>query len=66
MRLRWSYALVVLALFLLLTIGTPLAPTLLATPVAGPFNVGMAAYAFLQVGAPVLAFVYLRQRRGEP
>ncbi len=63
MKLRWLYTLVALALFLLLTIGIPLWPEFLALPIAGPVNVGMAVYAVLLIGAPVLAFVYLRQRR---
>ncbi len=57
MRLRWTYALAVLALFLFLAIGTPAWPELLALPLAGPVNLGMAVYAVLLVGTPVLAFV---------
>lgn len=66
MRLRWTAALAVLALFLLLTVGIPAWPGLLALPVAGPLNLGMAVYTVILVGTPVLAFVYLyrRQRDG--
>lgn len=66
MRLRWTAALAVLALFLLLTLGIPVWPGLLALPVAGPLNLGMAVYTVILVGTPVLAFVYLylRQRDG--
>ena len=66
MRLRWTAALAVLALFLLLTVGIPAWPRLLALPVAGPLNLGMAVYTVILVGTPVLAFVYLylRQRDG--
>lgn len=66
MRLRWTAALATLALFLLLTVGIPAWPGLLALPLVGPLNLGMAVYAVLLVGTPVLAFVYLylRQRDG--
>lgn len=66
MRLRWIAALVVLALFLLLTVGIPVWPEFLALPLAGPLNLGMTVYAVLLVGTPILAFVYLylRQRGG--
>jgi len=63
MRLRWSAALATLALFLLLTIGIPVWPAFLALPLAGPVNLGMAVYAVLLVGTPVLAFVYLYLRQ---
>ena len=63
MRLRWSCALAVTALFLLLTVGIPVWPELLALPLAGPVSLGMAVYAVLLVGTPVLAFVYLYLRQ---
>ncbi len=63
MRARWVCALAVMALFLLLTIGIPVWPELLALPLAGPFNLGMAACAALLVGTPILAFVYLYLRQ---
>lgn len=63
MRLRWSCALAVTGLFLLLTIGIPVWPELLALPLGGPFNLGMAVYAVILIGTPVLAFVYLYLRQ---
>ena len=65
MRLRWICALAVTALFLLLTVGIPVWPELLALPLAGPVNVGMAVYAVILVGTPVLAVVYLYLRRDD-
>ena len=66
MKARWVCALAVMALFLLLTIGIPVWPELLALPLAGPLNLGMAVYAALLVGTPVLAFVYLYLRQRHP
>ena len=65
MKARWLYVGIVMLLFLILVLGVPLFPGILATPIAGWFNLGMLIYLLLCVTAPLLAFVYLKQRSRE-
>jgi len=60
---KWTYALGVLALFLVLVAGVPLAAEALASEVWGQLNVGMLIFLVMHVMTPLLAFAYLRQRR---
>jgi len=62
---QWIYALIILLLFGVLVLGVPLFPEFMATPVIGWMNLGMLLYLVLQVLAPLLAFVYLKQREAE-
>ncbi len=64
MKLRWLYAGIVALLFLVLMLGVPLYPGLLAMSVGGWFNLGMLIYLLLCVIPSILAFVYLKQRSG--
>ena len=62
---RWIYAGVVTFMFVILVLGIPLFPDLLAMPVAGWFNLGMLIYLLLCIVPPLLAFIYLKQRSGD-
>lgn len=62
---KWTYALVVLALFMVLVAGVPLAADVLANEVWGQLNYGMLIFLIMHVLTPLLAFAYLRQRRGD-
>ena len=66
MSSRLLYALIVLLLFAVLVVGIPVFPGLLATPLAGWFNLGTLIFLVLHLAAPALAFIYLRQRRIKP
>ena len=66
MSSRLLYALIVLLLFAVLVVGIPVFPGLLATPLAGWFNLGTLIFLVLHIVAPALAFIYLRQRRIKP
>ncbi len=63
MSRSWLYTLLVMGALGVLVLGITCLPDLLAMPLAGWFNLGMLIYLGLQVGAPALAFIYLRQRR---
>ena len=63
MRRSWLYAGIVLLLFALLVVGIPLFPNILAIPVRGGFNLGALIFLILHLVAPVLAFIYVKQRR---
>ena len=65
MSRRWTYALSVLLLFIVLVLGVPLFPEFMATRVVGWLNLGMLLYLVLQVLGPLLAFIYLKQREAE-
>ncbi len=66
MRQSWLYAGIVMLLFAILVVGIPLFPELLAVPVLGGFNMGALIFVTLHLVAPVLAFVYVNQRRVGP
>ena len=60
------YASIVLLLYAALVVGIPEFPGLLATPLAGWFNLGTLIFLVLHIVAPALAFIYLRQRQTDP
>lgn len=63
MSTSWVYASIVMLLFAVLVIGVPLFPEFMATPLAGPLNLGMFSFLALQILGPLLAFIYLKQRQ---
>jgi len=65
MQSRWLFTLVVLCLFLVLMVGIPVFPELLAVKVAGWFNFGALIFLVLHLLAPALALVYLKQRQAD-
>ena len=65
MSRRWTYALSVLLLFIVLVLGVPLFPEFMATRAVGWLNFGMLLFLALQILGPLLAFIYLKQREAD-
>ena len=64
--MRWAYAILVVALFVLLCAGIGFAPDVLGRPALGPdLTWGVLLAATVHVLPVILAIVYLRSRSGE-
>ena len=62
---QWMYTGIILFLFLVLVFGVPLFPEVMAVEIMGPLNLGMLTFLVLHILTPSLAFLYLKQTRGE-
>ena len=60
MQRQWLYTGVILSLFLMLVLGIPFFPNLMAIEILGPLNLGMSVFLILHIVTPLLAFRYLR------
>ncbi len=65
MQRQWIYTGIILFLFLVLVFGVPLFPEVMAIGIMGPMNLGMLTFLGLHILTPALAFLYLKQTRGE-
>ena len=65
MQRQWMYTGIILFLFLVLVFGVPLFPEVMAVEIMGPLNLGMLTFLVLHIFTPSLAFLYLKQTRGE-
>ena len=60
---NWAYVLITLCLYVVLVVGVPLFPALMAVPLLGSLNLDMCLFLLLHLLVPLLAFIYLLQRR---
>ncbi len=60
MQRQWLYTGVILSLFLMLVLGIPFFPKVMAIEILGPLNLGMSVFLLLHIVTPLLAFRYLR------
>ena len=60
MQRQWLYTGVILSLFLMLVLGIPFFPNIMAIEILGPLNLGMSVFLLLHIVTPLLAFRYLR------
>ena len=65
MQRQWMYTGIILFLFLVLLFGVPLFPEVKAVEIVGPLNLGMLTFLVLHILTLSLAFLYLKQTRGD-